>query len=139
MAGKTDLNDVISVIKKDFSFLEGRVMGVLIFGSVAEGGADTRSDVDVCIVAPKENREKLIREILRKVDVHGKNYDVHIFEALPLYMKIEVVEKHIVVIGDELEINEYFRFYRKLWNDQKHRQRLTREEALKILNRSEER
>ncbi len=133
MAGKKNLENIIEEIKKDFSFLRNRAMGVLIFGSLSEGKTGEKSDIDICIVSPKQDPEKIIKEVLRRVDVRGKNYDVHVFEELPLYMKIEIIENHTVVFGDIYEINEYFYFFRKLWNDQKHRQKLSREEMLKIL------
>ena len=69
----------------------------------------------------------------RNVNVAGKKYDVHVFEALPLFLKASVFKNYIVVLGDAPEIGEYFYFYRKLWKDQEHRQRLSDEEVREIL------
>ncbi len=48
-------------------------------------------------------------------------YDIRIFELLTLKLKASVMSDYLVIYGDELEISEYFYYYRKLWNDQKHR------------------
>jgi hypothetical protein len=39
------------------------------------------------VVAPScKDRLELLREIHKNLDVYGKNYDVRIFEDLPLYI-----------------------------------------------------
>ena len=48
-------------------------------------------------------------------------YDVRVFELLPLKVKASVFSNYIVLFGDELEISEYFYFWRKMWEDAKHR------------------
>ena len=63
-----------------------------------------------------------MKEIFRKVDVHGKKYDVFIFEELPLYIKAEIIKNNEIVFGDAGEFYEYFYFVNKLWEDQKYRQ-----------------
>jgi predicted nucleotidyltransferase len=76
-------------LRKDFSFLIKRedVLAVLLFGSHARLEQDARSDVDICEVAPScKDRLELLREIHKNLDVYGKNYDVRIFEDLPLYI-----------------------------------------------------
>ncbi|MBE8540415.1 nucleotidyltransferase domain-containing protein [Geoglobus acetivorans] len=125
MAGK----EVADQVARDFEFLKDRVLAVLIFGSaVSEAEA---GDVDVCIVAPSGFD---LREVFMRVDVAGKNYDVWLFEELPLYMKMEVILNHVVVYcRDILELYEYFYFFRKLWKDQERRNRLTKEELGEML------
>ncbi|WP_457590837.1 DNA polymerase subunit beta [Geoglobus sp.] len=125
MAGR----EIAEHVARDFEFLKDRVLAVLIFGSaVSEGEA---RDVDVCIVAPDGFD---LREVFMRVNVTGKNYDVWLFEELPLYMKMEVILNHVVVYcRDTLELYEYFYFFRKLWKDQERRNRLTREEIGEML------
>lgn len=127
----------VKAIEQDFQFLRGReeVVAILIFGSTTKGGRTRRSDVDICIVAPlAKDRERLLGEIYEKVDVVGKNYDVWIFEELPLYMKTRIIEKHEpVYVRDALGLHEYFYHFRKLWRDQRHRQRISKAEALRML------
>jgi len=125
MAGR----EIAEHVARDFEFLKDRVLAVLIFGSsVSEAEA---RDVDVCIVAPNGFD---IREVFMRIDVTGKNYDVWLFEELPLYMKMEVILNHVVVhCKDILELYEYFYFFRKLWKDQERRNRLTKEEIGEML------
>ncbi len=114
-------------VKRDFDFLKDRVLAVLIFGSSVRGEG---RDVDVCIVAGRDP-EDLLKEVFANVDAN--KYDIWIFEELPLYMKIEVIENHeIVFCKDEAELYEYFYHFRKLWKDQKRRNSVSREE-LKLM------
>ena len=127
----------IGYIKKDFSFLLSRndVLGILLYGSTANGSATLRSDIDICIVSPscKDTRE-LLKEIYRNLDVFTKKYDVHCFEELPLYIQIRVIEDHkIIYAKDVYELFEYFYYFRKLWEDQIMRQHVTAEEMAEIL------
>lgn len=117
---------LIAKIREDFSFLESRVLAVLLFGSQVNGDV-TRGDVDICVVAPGEDKNNLLFEIFSSVDVFGKRYDVFIFEELPLYMKFEVLENHEVVFSKNIgELYEYFYFYRKLLEDYRQRERKAR-------------
>lgn len=124
-------------VEEDFQFLQSRddVMAVLIFGSAAKEEQTERSDVDVCIVAPLcRDKEHLLREIYEKVNVIGKGYDVWIFEELPLYMKARIIEDHIYIYAKGMpELYEYFYPFRKLWDGQKRRQRISKKEALRML------
>ncbi len=123
------IREIKQRVKKIFT-LEG-VHSVLIFGSLAKGEISDRSDIDICVVAPEaKNREQLLNKIAGMLP---KNYDVCLFELLPLYMKIEIINNHIILYTkDKLELYEYFYYYRKLWKDQEHRQKLTLEEAKKL-------
>jgi uncharacterized protein len=62
----------------------------------------------------------LWREALSQIQ--DSRYEVRIFEHLPLYMKIAVIEEGVVVCSrDILELYEYFYPFRRVWEDQKHR------------------
>jgi len=120
---KTD----IGRIGQDFEFLSNEVLAIVIYGSRVKGAETERSDIDVCIVAPNRCSSEIYKKTL------SLDYDIKIFELLPLYLKVEVIENHeIVCISDLLEFYEYLYFYRKIWKDQKHRQKITKEEALHI-------
>ncbi len=124
---------LINQIKEDFSIVlkHKKIAGVLLYGSYASDDANNKSDIDVCIVAPNEDVHELISFVLQNVNVRLKNYDVRIFKELPLYIKIQIIEKGIVVYSPDIyDLYEYFYFYRKLWEDQKHRQQITTEELL---------
>ncbi|MBL7117356.1 MAG: nucleotidyltransferase domain-containing protein [Candidatus Syntrophoarchaeum sp.] len=139
--GKLPKDDYTN-IEADFAFLaeDERIIAVLLFGSGAKEQADERSDRDFCIVAPEIRNKGDMRAVLRKIygniDVNGKRYDIWLFEELPLYMKVQVIENHKVVFCRDLpSLYEYFYFYRKVWGDQKHRQELDKEELMEILEK----
>jgi len=121
-------------IEKDFEFLKKnkKILAVLLFGSQASKEAHKRSDIDICIVAPNENPKAMLKDVLRKIN--AENYDMHIFESLPLYIKMSVIENHKIIFSrDKYEMYEYFFFFRKLWEDQEHRQRMTKKELLEMI------
>jgi predicted nucleotidyltransferase len=127
----------IEALKKDFSFLFSRndVLGILLYGSAASGNETMGSDIDICLISPSnKDISGLFKEIYRKLDVFSKKYDVHCFEELPLYIQIRVIEDHkIIYAKDVYELFEYFYYFRKLWEDQAMRQRVTATEMAEIL------
>jgi predicted nucleotidyltransferase len=102
-------------VKADFEEFDEGCRGVVLFGSYAEGEQTKRSDIDVCIIKPVEDVMDAIYDKL------GGKYDIKVFENLPLYIKEEVIRNHEVVVGNELDLSEYFHFFRKLWQDVEHR------------------
>jgi len=129
-------------IEADFAFLaeDDRIRAVVLFGSGAKDQTDERSDLDICVVAPEvrdtDEMWQVLREIYGTIDVVGKRYDIWLFEELPLHMKAQVVENHKVVFCRDLPaLYEYFYFHRKMWEGQKHRQELNKEELMEILDR----
>ena len=129
-------------IGADFAFLaeDDRILAVVLFGSGAKDRTDGRSDLDICVVAPEvrdtDEMWQVLREIYGTIDVVGKRYDTWLFEELPLHMKAQVMENHKVVFCRDLPaLYEYFYFYRKMWEGQKHRQDLNKEELMEILDR----
>jgi len=125
--------EIVEIVKKDFQFLKENVLGVVIYGSVAKGEETSKSDIDVCVISPKTAPKDVLKLIYRKINVNEKKYDVKVFEELPLFLKMEVIKSCKVLIGDPKEINEYFYKFRKLWNSQKHRQEVSKEDIKKIL------
>ncbi len=103
-------------IKDDFEFIKDEVMGVLLFGSSVRYERTERSDIDICIVGPK-NREVILK-IFQRV---GGKYDVKVFEELPLMVQMGIIENNIVIFGDEVDLSYYFYRYRKRWRDNKFR------------------
>jgi predicted nucleotidyltransferase len=114
-------------IRRDFEFLSNSVLAIVLYGSRAEKAETERSDIDICIVAPNTDASKIFKETLHL------DYDIKIFESMPLFLKMKVIENHeIIYTKNLLDFYEYLYFFRKLWKDQEHRQRLTKEEALHI-------
>lgn len=99
-------------LKKDFEMFGDETLGILLFGSYATGEKTEASDIDICIVKPQN--DMVLREINRML---GGKYDIKVFESLPLYMQMEVINRHLTVYGNEIEISEYFYKFRRLWND----------------------
>jgi uncharacterized protein len=57
--------------------------------------------------------------------------------SLPLHIKIAVIEEGLVVYArDILELYEYFYPFRREWEDQKHRQEVSREEMETLIQAS---
>ncbi len=127
----------IKIIKKDFLFLSLRddILAILLYGSVAKGEETQRSDIDICIISPScKDKLGLLNEIYRKLDIFSKKYDVRFFEELPLYIQINAIENNqIIYTKDVYELYEYFYYFRKLWEDQAMRQKVTPAEMAEIL------
>jgi predicted nucleotidyltransferase len=122
-------DDFVNVLDKE------KVLGILLFGSYANETQTNRSDVDICMVAPEEDSFDLYSLFLEKINVVSKHYDIKFFTELPLYLKIQVIENGILVHSpNELDLYEYFYRFRKLWADQKHRQELSKDELLSLLD-----
>ncbi|MGV9171081.1 MAG: nucleotidyltransferase family protein [Promethearchaeia archaeon] len=131
-----DKEEITRQIKQDFSPIihAKEISGILLFGSYMRGMQTNRSDIDICVVAPHENPLDLLSFIWQKVNVTLKKYDVRLFQEVPLYIKIRIIQDGILIYSpNKFDLYEYFYFYRKLWNDQKHRQTLSKEELLSLL------
>ncbi len=128
-----DQRAIIEKARKDLAFLQGDVLGVLLYGSWATGESHERSDIDICIVAPSvEDKTALWRSAIAAV--RDDSFDVRIFELMPLYLKMAVIEHGVVVCSrDVLELYEYFYPFRRIWGNQKHRQILSRDEMRGML------
>jgi len=69
--------------------------------------------------------------------VSDDRYDIRIFELMPLYLKMRVIEEGVIVYSrDVLELCEYFYPFPRIWGDQEHRQTLSREEMREMLCRA---
>lgn len=127
----------ITSIKNDFSFLfkNENILAILLYGSVLRGEESPRSDIDICIVAPFSKKKKdLINKINRNLDVFSKKYDIRLFEELPLYIQAQIIQAHqIIYVKDIYELFEYFYYFRKIWEEQAPRNKVTDEELSHIL------
>jgi len=103
-------------IKKNLDFCSN--YWTVLYGSFVKGNFIlNRSDVDVAIITKvkyKESNSKLWLSLLEKIT---PSYDIKIFELLPLFLKIEIIESYYVLFGDPLEISEYFYNYRSIWKE----------------------
>ena len=127
-----DKEEVKRRVKKDFEPLLDDVLGILLYGSLAAGDDSERSDIDISIVAPTiDDKIGFSRRILS--NVRDARYDVRMFELMPLYLKAEVMEKGEVIYTKNIfKLYEYFYYFRKIWDDQKRRQKLSKNEVLQL-------
>ena len=111
---------------KELKELQNDVLAILIYGSVAKGKENERSDIDICIVAPGVKSDDLYTKLL---PLMKENYDIKIFEDMPLFLKMEVIKNHKIVYAKNVyQLYEYFYKFRKIWKDQEHRQKLTKDD-----------
>lgn len=121
----------ISEIKKHIDPLKKHALAILLYGSCAKGEATSRSDIDICIIAPSADKEDLYRDVLK---LSRDRYDIRVFEDMPLFLKAEVIMNHkILYAKNVLDLYEYLYRFRKIWEDQKHRQRLEKEDIESFL------
>ena len=126
---------LLNQIADDFSEIikNKKILGILLYGSYVEERNTNRSDIDICVVAPNEDIYELISHLLQNINVNEKKYDIRVFNELPLYIKIQVIQKGLLIYSsNKFDLYEYFYIYRKLWDDQKHRQAISKEELLQI-------
>ena len=127
--------ELLDQIFNDFEKVIGNkdIFGILLFGSFTRDKNTNKSDIDICVVAPNEEKHKLFSFILQNINVNAKKYDIRLFYELPLYIKINVIEEGILIYSpNKLDLYEFFFIYRKLWDDQKHRQEISKEDLLLI-------
>ena len=110
----------INQLQQVFSPFKERVLAVVVYGSMAKKTMTPRSDIDICIVAPQGDPHQLYKDTL------SLPYDIHIFETMPLFLQMQVINHHkIIFTSDKYDLGEYFYRFRKLWQDQQYRQQLS--------------
>ena len=107
---------LITSLQKEFEFIKDEVFGILLYGSYAKETADSRSDIDICLIKP--NDRGILTKVFKKI---GARFDVKIFEDLPLFVKMGIIGNYRVIYGDEPQISYYFYGFRKNWNDMRYR------------------
>ena len=128
--------ELLAQIYNDFSYVIEKkdILGILLYGSYTKSENTNRSDIDICIVAPNEDLHQLLSFVLQNINVGANKYDIRLFNELPLYIKIHIIEDGILIYSpNELDLHEFFYIYRKLWEDQKHRQEISKEDLLLFL------
>jgi predicted nucleotidyltransferase len=126
MKNKLPIENLVIFLKKEFEFIKDDVQGILLYGSHVRQCADERSDIDICLIKPRNNG--ILGQAFKKV---ASKYDLKIFEDLPLYIKMEIIENYIIIYGDEPSISYYFYHFRKSWEDMKYRIKSNRFSILK--------
>ncbi|MBD3353102.1 MAG: DNA polymerase subunit beta [Candidatus Lokiarchaeota archaeon] len=106
-------------IKNDLGFLSD--YNVVLFGSYVEGGFNKNSDIDVAVITKDRDRKQNFELYKNLIGKTHPIYEIRIFELLPLKIKMSIINNFKVLFGNRIDLSEYFYYYRKLWNDTKHR------------------
>lgn len=106
----------LSKIRSDLSFCNN--YWAVVYGSyLNKEWIPERSDIDIAIITQTKNRQRNFEIWSNLLDKIPFNYDLRIFELMPLYLQIEITQTYRVLFGDQLEISEYFYDYRRIWKD----------------------
>lgn len=103
-------------IRKDLAFYN-KYWTVLYGSYVTDEWIPERSDIDVAVITRLKNRQENLKIWSNFIEKKPINYDLRIFELMPLYLQIEIIKTYRVLFGDSLEISEYFYQYWKIWKD----------------------
>lgn len=125
-------------LTRAFAPLRGTVLAGYLWGSRARGEATARSDIDVCLLAgPRADVVEILRAGWRcAAGFPAGRVDVQVFEELPAPLQGAVLEEGILLFADDLRaLGDYLRPFQKRWRDQRHRVKLTRDEAARLLDR----
>lgn len=107
-AAATDLEALLAQAAADTD-----ILAVLLFGSVARGEATPDSDVDVCLVLKMPTTADM--SATRLAYLHYPALDVHVFQALPIYVRQRVLQDvRVLHVKDEDALyDEAFRTIRE--------------------------
>lgn len=106
-------------IIRDLSSIPVTIPGIYLYGSLAEGRSDERSDVDICLVAGRDNDPVRLQSLIWQY-LSSDRYDIRIFELLPLYLQIRILARGILLSSpDPAALGEYLYPWWKRWDDQR--------------------
>lgn len=97
---------------------------IILFGSVSKGTANPLSDIDICISLNLPPKERLQARI-KLLGLLPENYDLQIFEDLPLYVqqsvlsgtvlycknKKQLIERAISIIYEYEDFKKHYDYY----------------------------
>ncbi len=106
-------------IRDDLAFLSG--YDAVIFGSYVTGDFREDSDIDIALITRIKDYDRNLDIFKSLIGKAPPVYDLRLFELLPLKIKASVMNNYTVLYGELPDISEYFYYYRKLWDDCKHR------------------
>lgn len=106
-------------IKTDLEFLKD--YEVVVFGSYVSKNTNERSDIDIAVITREHDSDKCLNIWKEVLGQAPPIYDIKIFELLPLQIKMSIINNNETIFGNSVDISEYFYYFRKLWNDAKHR------------------
>jgi predicted nucleotidyltransferase len=82
-----------------------------LYGSVVLGEHQENSDVDICIVAPNQDKYAIYHTCMKGLEGDIEKLDIRFFEELPLLIRADIIEKGLILYTKNLgELTEYFFF-----------------------------
>ncbi len=110
------LND----LKEDLEKLDK--FWVVVYGSyLSNYFIPQRSDIDIAIISQIQDKKENIAIRKKYLGEFSEKYDIKIFELLPLFIKMEIINNYSVLYGNPLDISEYFYHFRSIWKDMTYR------------------
>jgi predicted nucleotidyltransferase len=95
--------EITHIVKKN-ALKDKEILAAISFGSYPQKGF---SDIDVCIVLyPGKYDNLYISERKLQLMVRLKDFDIHIFQQLPLYIRVRVLKGDIIFCRDEKMLYE---------------------------------
>ncbi len=110
----------IEEIKERFKSIANNY-DVILYGSLVNSNERPNSDIDITVISYLKNKEELKKLQFNLFGLASRKYDIRVFELLPIYIQISIIQNYKVIFGNLLEISEYFYIYRKKWDDCKYR------------------
>ncbi len=91
------------------------ILAVVIFGSFARG--ESYRDIDICLVL-WQSRISEVNNLQKEIAYSEPGLDVHLFQDLPLYIQIQVLEEGInKLVKDEDAYYDLVRITLQQWED----------------------
>ncbi|MFW6117228.1 MAG: nucleotidyltransferase domain-containing protein [Thermoproteota archaeon] len=84
---------------------EGKVQFVILFGSSAVGDRSSMSDTDLAIGHEGTEEERFDFRVRVSGELHT-DFDIKIFQDLPLYVKKEVLKGKVLYVRDIRQLHE---------------------------------
>lgn len=94
---------------------------IYLFGSSCYGKVTKRSDRDICFYYQIEDKKKLFRLQLKISSIFPENYDIQMFQLLPLYIKKEVFKGNLLYTSNKKLIYDIAKKTRDEYEDFKPR------------------
>ena len=103
MKGKLEIEEAVQKIKKLDK--EEKVQFIILYGSSAQGKRDKLSDIDLA-VGYEGNKKKRFDFRIELSGELPSEFDIQIFQDLPLYLQREVLQGKVLFSRNLKELNE---------------------------------
>lgn len=103
---KKIIDKAVDLILKDK--LKDRIKAILLFGSRVRGIVTPRSDIDICVVFDKIEREAADRFRIRILGNFSTRADIQVFNILPQKIKRSIANSHRILYKKEIFDNTLF-------------------------------